>query len=182
MQPAGTLRQTPPKEEQGEETEERGHQQPEFKGGQCLLQHPMPGLLPQPWDLRPIHHDGSSSNLATIPDAGVVMTIIGAQHLSSLGLSKEDLTLPINTIYYKADGSNMPPATGSFWGTITYGNLSITRPHRYHELSARIWGLFWTIFPGSSRIYILPLEFKGCEVKQIRIEPPSVATSASGKN
>lgn len=62
----------------------------------------------------PIHHDGSSSNLATIPDAGVVMTIIGAQHLSSLGLSKEDLTLPINTIYYKADGSNIPPATGSF--------------------------------------------------------------------
>ncbi|XP_063591351.1 uncharacterized protein LOC134768457 [Penaeus indicus] len=73
-----------------------------------------------------IRHNDLSGSLAIIPDTGADTTVIGLQHLSSLGLSKKDLAPPAETIYYNADGSQMPPAAGSFRGIITYGNRSTT--------------------------------------------------------
>ncbi|XP_037784643.1 uncharacterized protein LOC119580605 [Penaeus monodon] len=73
-----------------------------------------------------IRHNDSSGSLAIIPDTGADTTVIGLKHLSSLGLSKEDLAPPAETVYYNADGSQMPPVAGSFCGTITYGDRSTT--------------------------------------------------------
>ncbi|XP_037779411.1 uncharacterized protein LOC119575951 [Penaeus monodon] len=73
-----------------------------------------------------IRHNDSSGSLAIIPDTGADTTVIGLKHLSSLGLSKEDLAPPAETVYYNADGSQMPPVAGSFCGTITYGDCSTT--------------------------------------------------------
>ena len=73
-----------------------------------------------------IQHNGSSGPLVIIPDTGADTTVIGIQHLDSLKMSRDDLDPPSDTMYYNADGSQMPPAAGSFYGTVTYGSRSTT--------------------------------------------------------
>jgi len=85
-----------------------------------------PKPQPSPKVCVSIRHNDSSGSLAIIPDTGADTTVIGLKHLSSLGLSKEDLAPPAETVYYNADGSQMPPVAGSFCGTITYGDRSTT--------------------------------------------------------
>ncbi|XP_037804919.1 uncharacterized protein LOC119599258 [Penaeus monodon] len=85
-----------------------------------------PKPQPSPKVCISIRHNDSSGSLAIIPDTGADTTVIGLKHLSSLGLSKEDLAPPAETVYYNADGSQMPPVAGSFCGTITNGDRSTT--------------------------------------------------------
>ncbi|XP_037781117.1 uncharacterized protein LOC119577617 [Penaeus monodon] len=85
-----------------------------------------PKPQPSPKVCVSIRHNDSSGSLAIIPDTGADTTVIGLKHLSSLGLSKEDLAPPAETVYYNANGSQMPPVAGSFCGTITYGDRSTT--------------------------------------------------------
>lgn len=65
-----------------------------------------------------------SGSIEAIPDTGADTTVIGPQHLESLGLTKRHLNPPPKQVYYNADGSKMPPAVGSFQANLTYGNRS----------------------------------------------------------
>ena len=73
-----------------------------------------------------VTHAGTSGAIEVIPDTGADSTVIGPQHLKSLGLSKSDLGPPPTLNYYNADGSKMPAALGSFQAELTYGTLSCT--------------------------------------------------------
>ena len=73
-----------------------------------------------------VTHAGVSGTLDIIPDTGADSTVIGPQHLKTLGLSKSALDPPPTVAYYNADGSKMPAALGSFRAHLTYGSLSCT--------------------------------------------------------
>lgn len=62
--------------------------------------------------------------MEVIPETGADTTVIGPQHLGSLGLNKRDLQPPPSLEYYNLPGSMMPGVLSSFQEEINYGNLS----------------------------------------------------------
>ena len=60
-----------------------------------------------------ITHNKGTSALALLPDTGADSTIMGPDHLISIGLTLEDLHTITQTPIYGADGSPMLPAIGS---------------------------------------------------------------------
>ena len=61
-----------------------------------------------------------------IPDTGADSTVIGLQHLKSLGFFKFDLARPSTLAYCNTDGSKMPADLGSFQAKLTYSARSCT--------------------------------------------------------
>ena len=60
-----------------------------------------------------VTHDKGIGKLSMLPDTGADTSIIGPDHLSSVGLTPEDLLPPPQTPTFTADGSTMQPAIGS---------------------------------------------------------------------
>ena len=82
--------------------------------------------MPSPTISVVVTHTGVSENIDVIPDTDADFTVIGLQHLKSLGFSKSDLTPAPTLAYYNADGSKMLAALGSFQAKLTYGACSLS--------------------------------------------------------
>lgn len=60
-----------------------------------------------------VTHVRGTGDLSMLPDTGADTTVIGPDHLRSIGLTLDDLQPPPQTPTYVADGSPMQPAIGS---------------------------------------------------------------------
>lgn len=76
---------------------------------------------------------GKSANLYMLPDTGADITIIGPQHLQSLGLSTSDLQPCSPQAFFTADGSPMAPPLGFFQARLTFGNNTCTAQLYVHS-------------------------------------------------
>lgn len=74
-----------------------------------------------------------SSHLQMMPDTGADVSVIGPQHLKSLGIPRSHLHPPPQTTTLTADGSKMAPALGTFTATLTLGKRSCSARIRVHE-------------------------------------------------
>ncbi|XP_076032421.1 uncharacterized protein LOC143020148 [Oratosquilla oratoria] len=90
------------------------------------------GRSPTPVSIR-IRFGNVSSSLLMLPDTGADVTMIGARHLGTMGISKASLQPPTSAPMYMADGSQMPPTVGRFQATLTLGDRSCTADIRVHK-------------------------------------------------
>jgi len=80
-----------------------------------------------------VTHGCKSSCLQMMPDTGADITVIGPQHLKSLGIPWSQLQTPPQTTTFTADGSEMAPALGMLTVTLTLGKRSCSAHIRVHK-------------------------------------------------
>ncbi|XP_050711798.1 uncharacterized protein LOC126995934 [Eriocheir sinensis] len=83
-----------------------------------------PRAQPSPTIRVAVTQGDTSGRIDVISDTGADVTVIGLQHLKSLGLHQRDLQPPPSINYYNADDSQMQAAVGSFQVELTYGDRS----------------------------------------------------------
>ncbi|XP_050705846.1 uncharacterized protein LOC126991139 [Eriocheir sinensis] len=91
-----------------------------------------PPMPPPTISVTVTHHKGSGV-LSMLPDTGADVTVIGPEHLRSLGLSISDLQPSPTDPKYTADGSPMAPALGSLQVEISVKQKTTTVWMDVHE-------------------------------------------------
>ncbi|XP_068207506.1 uncharacterized protein [Palaemon carinicauda] len=74
-----------------------------------------------------------NSRIKMLPDTGADVTVIGQQHLDTMGISKSSLQPPPPNVTFTADGSPMSPALGILQATLTLGKRSCLARIQVHE-------------------------------------------------
>ncbi|XP_068230979.1 uncharacterized protein [Palaemon carinicauda] len=74
-----------------------------------------------------------NSRIKMLPDTGADVTVIGQQHLDTMGISKSCLQPPALNVTFTADGSPMSPALGILQATLTLGKRSCLARIQVHE-------------------------------------------------
>ena len=87
---------------------------------------------PKPTSVR-VSFGDIKSRLQMLPDTGADFTVIGLQHLQSLGIPRSSLQAPPPLVCFTADGSQMSPALGTFQATLTLGKKSCLATIHVHE-------------------------------------------------
>ncbi len=80
-----------------------------------------------------VTHAGRTARLQMLPDTGSDVTVIGQQHLDGLGIPPSSLRAPTSTRTLTADGSQMAPALGTLWATLTLGGQTCLAEIQVHD-------------------------------------------------